>query len=146
MVGRLLAQRGFNLINGGLRGTMEAAARGYRQARESLPAEMHGLVIGILPGASAADANPYVDIAIATGMAEARNYILINSADAVIAVGKGFGTLTEIGYALRAGKPIISMGSWEVDPAVCRAESPEAAVDTITRLVKSRTVAAAPPP
>ena len=129
MVGALLAERRCNLINGGLGGVMHAAAWGFAEKRDELGAEACGVIIGVLPENVKASANEYVDVAIATGIGEARNYVLVNSAEAIIAVGKGHGTLVEIGYALRALKRVVSLNSWEVDPAIVHAESPQQAVD-----------------
>jgi hypothetical protein len=131
-VGRLLAEAGCTLVCGGLGGVMLAACRGARSAS--------GRTVGILPGRSRADANPYVDVAIATGMAEARNAVIAWTADAVVAVGGGFGTLSEIALTLRAGKRVVGLETWEVsqggrDPGILRASTPREAV----RLVLEQT-------
>ena len=105
-VGRLLAQKGAAVVCGGLGGVMEAACRGARSAG--------GLTIGILPGTSRHEANPYVDIPIVTGMREARNVIVVSSAQSVIAVRGSFGTLSEIAHALKLGIPVVGLGSWEL--------------------------------
>jgi len=102
--GRELAKHGATLICGGLGGVMEAACRGAQQAG--------GRTIGILPGNSATAANPYIDIPIVTGMGEARNVIIIRSAQAVIAIDGEFGTLSEIAHALRSGVPVIGLNTW----------------------------------
>ena len=119
-VGRLLAEAGCVVVTGGLGGVMAAASLGAHQAG--------GLVVGVLPGGSSEDANPYVGIAIATGMGDARNAILANTADAFVAVGGGHGTLSEIAFALKRGKRVVSLGSWDVDPAVVTVSTPEEAV------------------
>ena len=124
-VGRLLAEAGCAIVCGGLGGVMEAACRGARSAS--------GLTIGILPGPTRTDANPYVDVAIATGMGEARNVVIVRTADVLVAVGGGFGTLSEIGHALRLGKRVVGLGTWEVsrggrDAGILRASTPEEAV------------------
>ena len=119
-VGRLLAERGCTVVTGGLGGVMEAASRGA--------AEAGGRVLGLLPGPDAAAANPWVEIAVATGMGDARNAILANTAAAFVAVGGAHGTLSEIAFALKRGKRVVSLDSWEVDPAVLVAESPEEAI------------------
>jgi hypothetical protein len=125
-VGRGLAQGGAVLICGGLEGVMAAAARGARSAG--------GLTIGVLPGSTTADANPYIDIPIATGMGEARNLIIVRTASAVIAVGGEFGTLSEIAFALKLGRPVIGLGTWELSKhgyrvdSILRASTPEQAV------------------
>jgi uncharacterized protein (TIGR00725 family) len=105
-VGRALAEVGAVLICGGRGGVMEAACRGARSAG--------GLTIGVLPGTSRSQANPYVDIPIVTGLGEARNAIIIRTAQAVIAVGGSYGTLSEIGFALAFGVPVVGLGTWEV--------------------------------
>lgn len=99
---------------------MEAASRGASLAG--------GLVIGILPTPTADDANPYVDVPIATGMGDARNVIIASTAEAFIAVGGAYGTLSEIAFALKRGKTVVSLGSWRPDEAVKTASSPEEAV------------------
>jgi uncharacterized protein (TIGR00725 family) len=118
----VLGARGVVLVCGGLGGVMEAACRGAKEAG--------GLTVGILPGLDRSDANPFVDVVIATGLGEARNALVVNAADAVIAVGGGYGTLTEIGLALRAGKRVVGLETWEVE-GVEVAGSPEAAVETV---------------
>ncbi len=122
LVGKELGARGVVLVCGGLGGVMEAVCRGAQGAG--------GLTVGILPGLDRSDANPFVDVVIATGMGEARNALVVNAADAVIAVGGGYGTLTEIGLALRAGKRVVGLETWEVE-GVEVAGSPEAAVETV---------------
>jgi uncharacterized protein (TIGR00725 family) len=105
-VGAALALRGAIVICGGLGGVMEGACRGAH--------ETGGRTVGILPGPDRSAANPFVDIAIPTGMGELRNGLVIRAADAVIAVGGAFGTLSEIGLALRTGTPVIGLGTWEL--------------------------------
>ncbi len=129
-VGRRIAQAGCTLICGGLTGVMEAACRGARSAG--------GRTIGILPGRDRRDANPYVDMAIVTGMDQMRNVILVLTADALIAIGGGYGTLAEIGHALRSGKPVIGLRTWEATRAGQRApivvvDTPEQAVGEALR-------------
>lgn len=103
-VGRLLGARGAVVLCGGLGGVMEAAARGAQ--------ETGGLTVGILPGFEASDANRYIDLPIVTGLADARNVVIVRSAQAVIAIGGGYGTLSEIGFALRLGLPVIGLRTW----------------------------------
>ena len=105
-VGRLVAEGGGIVVCGGLGGVMEAAAKGASSAG--------GAVLGLLPGESAAEANPYVTIAVPTGMGEARNVIVVRAASAVIAIGGSYGTLSEIALALRAGIPVIGLGTWRL--------------------------------
>jgi uncharacterized protein (TIGR00725 family) len=105
-VGLRLARAGAAVVCGGLGGVMEAAARGAREGE--------GEVIGILPGEDPAEANPYVTHAVATGIGHARNLAVVASADAVIAIGGEWGTLAEIGFARRLGRPVVTLGSWTV--------------------------------
>jgi uncharacterized protein (TIGR00725 family) len=118
-VGRLLAERGAVLVCGGLGGVMEGACRGAKEAG--------GLTVGILPGADRADANPFVDVVLPTGLGEARNALLVEAADVAIAIGRGYGTLSEVALALKAGKRVIGLDTWEIE-GVTVAEGPEAAV------------------
>jgi uncharacterized protein (TIGR00725 family) len=118
-VGRLVAERGAVVVCGGLGGTMEAACRGAKDAG--------GLTVGILPGSDRSQANPFVDVALPTGLGEARNALVVRAADVVIAVGGGYGTLSEIALALKAGKRVIGLDTWEIE-GVVPAEGPEAAV------------------
>lgn len=130
-VGAEIARRGAVLVCGGLGGVMEAAARGAQRAG--------GLTIGIVPGDDPGDANPFITIPIATGMGEARNVILVRTAEAFIAIGGAFGTLSEIALALRARKPVIGLGTWQLRapdgavPAILPAESPAQAVEKALR-------------
>ena len=105
-VGRELARHGAVVVCGGLGGVMEAACRGAKAAG--------GTTVGILPGDDRAEANPFVDIAVPTGMGEARNALLVRAVDAVVAVAGEFGTLSEIALALRLGKPVVGLGTWEL--------------------------------
>ena len=106
-LGRGIAQRHAVLICGGLTGVMDHAARGAQAAG--------GLTVGVLPSEDSDDANPYIDIAIATGLGHARNAILARTADGVIALGGGLGTLSEIALALRNGRPAIGIQTWRFD-------------------------------
>jgi hypothetical protein len=105
-VGRGLAEAGAIVVCGGLGGVMEAACRGAKAGG--------GTTVGILPGSSRTDANPHVDVAIATGLGELRNGLVVRAADALVAVGGEFGTLSEIALALKAGKPVVALGGWEL--------------------------------
>jgi uncharacterized protein (TIGR00725 family) len=106
-LGRGIAEHNAVLICGGLTGVMEHAARGAKAAG--------GLTIGLLPGEDPDDANAYIDIAIATGLGHARNAILARTADGVVALGGGLGTLSEIALALRNGLPTIGIKTWRFD-------------------------------
>jgi uncharacterized protein (TIGR00725 family) len=132
-VGRELARRSAILICGGRGGVMEAACRGAKTGG--------GQTVGILPGTSRQQANPYVDIPIVTGLGEARNLLIVRSADAVIAVGGEYGTLSEIAFALKLGVPVVGLGTWELSKggreveAIVRATSPVEAVERALELV-----------
>jgi uncharacterized protein (TIGR00725 family) len=112
------------VVTGGLGGVMEAACRGARDA--------DGTTIGILPGSDRSAANPYVDVAMPTGLGEARNALVVRAADALVAIGGAYGTLSEIAFALKAGKRVVGIGTWEVE-GVEPADSPEAAVESVLR-------------
>jgi len=135
-VGHALAAEGAILICGGRGGVMKAACRGAKQAG--------GLTIGILPGTNRRGANPYVDIPIVTGIGEARNAIITRTAQAVIAVGGSYGTLSEIAFALAFGVPVVGLGTWEVRreghlPApIVYAATPEEAVARALALARQK--------
>ena len=126
-VGRGLAEGGAVVVCGGLGGVMEGACRGAKAAG--------GRTLGILPGYDRETANPHVDIAIATGLGEARNALVVRAADALVAIGGSWGTLSEIALGLRAGKRVVGIGSWELKRAggepiegILEAANPEEAV------------------
>jgi len=106
-VGRTLGEAGATVITGGRSGVMEAASKGAASAGAT--------TIGLLPGTDRAEANPYVSVAIPTGLGELRNGLIIRAADAVVAVGGAYGTLSEIALALRAGVPVIGVDTWAID-------------------------------
>jgi uncharacterized protein (TIGR00725 family) len=116
------------LVCGGRTGVMEAASKGA--------AEAGGTVIGVLPTLSPADANPYVSHAIATGIGEARNLAVVASGEAVIAISGEWGTLAEIAYARKIGRPVVAMQSWtlrnrsDTDLGIVEVETAEQAVST----------------
>jgi uncharacterized protein (TIGR00725 family) len=105
-VGRLIAESGGVLVTGGLGGVMEAASRGAKGAG--------GLTVGILPHEHAKNANPYVDIPVATGLGIGRNVIIAHTAEALVALGGEYGTLSEIAFALQMGKPVAGIGTWAI--------------------------------
>jgi len=123
------------LVCGGLGGVMEAACRGAKS--------QGGLTIGVLPGLSGYEANPYVDIPIVTGLGEARNVIVVRTAQAVIAVDGEYGTLSEIAYALKLGIPIVGLDTWQLAKGgrlvsvIVEAATPSEAVDKALALGKS---------
>jgi hypothetical protein len=119
-VGRLVAENGFLLICGGMGGVMEASAKGAMEAG--------GTTIGILPNPDRHSANPYIGIPIATSFGEARNLIIIRTADVLIAVGGEYGTLSEIAFALKTDKRVIGLNTWEI-PGVTKAKNPSEAIE-----------------
>ena len=131
-VGAELAGRGAWLVCGGLGGVMEAACRGARAAG--------GTTVGILPGNDRSAANPFVDVALATGLGEARNALVVRAADALVAVGGGYGTLSEIALALRLDVPVIGIGTWELSggggtvDAIIRTDDPDDAAERAVTL------------
>jgi uncharacterized protein (TIGR00725 family) len=135
-VGRLLAERGFTVVCGGLFGVMEAACMGAKEAG--------GRTVGILRTYNRYDANPYVDCVIPTGLGDARNVLVATAGEAAIAIAGRLGTLSEIAIALKQGRPVVGLGTWKLDrnalfdrflPA---ARSPEEAVDMVIELADKR--------
>jgi len=130
-VGKLLAERGAVVVCGGHSGVMSSGAAGARSAG--------GQVIGLLPGSDAAEANPHVSLAIPTGMGQMRNGLIANVCNAMIAVGGGYGTLSEIAFMRKLGKPVVTLESWKViapgaagpDQTIHSCDSPQAAVDWV---------------
>ena len=129
-VGRQIAGKGAVLLCGGAGGVMEAACMGARSEG--------GLTVGIIPGASRSDANRYVDIPVVTGMGHGRNIIVASSCDAVIAIGGGFGTLSEIAFALRLKIPVVGIRTWDVSSEIKKATGPDEAVDMAFELARAR--------
>ena len=126
-VGRLVAERGGTIVCGGLSGVMEAAARGA--------AEVGGTAIGVLPDENRQRANEYLAYSITTGTGHARNLAVVCSGDVVVAVGGEYGTLSEIGLALKVGRPVVTLESWDLGEHVLVTFSPEEAVEAIFELV-----------
>lgn len=135
-VGRLIAEGEGVLVTGGLTGVMEGASRGAHEAG--------GLVLGILPGLDTDTANRSVDIAIPTGMGELRNGLVVTSSQAVIAIDGEWGTLSEIGFALKLGIPVVGLNTWQVSSAgvlrnaIVRVDTVAEAVEKAFRLATSR--------
>lgn len=127
-VGGEIAAAGAILVTGGLGGVMEAASQGAK--------EKGGTVIGILPGFSRKDANPYVDIPIVTGLGDGRNMVIVQTARAVIAFPGEYGTLSEIALALKIGRPVVSLGSWEISPDIVQAKTAKEAVEAALGSIK----------
>ena len=134
-VGRELARKDAILVCGGLGGVMEAACKGASAGG--------GLTIGILPGGSRQTANPYVQIPVVTNLGEARNVIVVKSAEAVIAIGGGYGTLSEIGHALRNGIPVVGLNTWSLsrndrpDNSIVLANNPVDAVNKALNMINN---------
>lgn len=128
-VGRQLAERGAVLVCGGMTGVMMHAARGVKS--------LDGLTVGILPGDDPQSANPFIDIAIPTGMGQARNQLIALTADGLIAIGGGLGTLSEIAFGLRRGKVVVGLHTWRFDreqrtePDLITAQTAEEAVSVL---------------
>jgi uncharacterized protein (TIGR00725 family) len=119
-VGRLVAERGAIVVCGGLSGVMEAAARGATEAG--------GVAIGVLPDEDRRNQNAYLTYSVATGAGQARNLAVVCSADAVVAVGGEYGTLSEIGLARKVGRRVVVLDGWDLGEHVTVAGSPEEAV------------------
>lgn len=127
LVGALIAESGHTLICGGRGGVMAAACRGA--------ARSGGLTIGVLPGEDVAEANPWVTIALPTGLGEARNALITRAADVLIAIGTGWGTLSEMALGVKMGKLVVALGAAPflqdfAGDSVVWVESPQVAVET----------------
>jgi uncharacterized protein (TIGR00725 family) len=131
-VGAAVAVAGCGVVCGGLGGVMEAACRGARSEG--------GLTLGLLPGLDREAANGWVVVAVPTGLGEARNALVVRAADAVVAIGGGWGTLSEVALALKSGVPVVGLGTWEpmlrgeVVAGIVAADEPRAAVSEALRL------------
>jgi uncharacterized protein (TIGR00725 family) len=125
-VGAEVAAAGAVLVCGGLGGVMEAACRGARSRG--------GMTVGLLPGLDRGAANGWVQIAVPTGLGEARNALIVRAADALVAVGGSWGTLSEIALAMKGGVPVVGLATWKLD-GIAAADSPPAAVaDALAQL------------
>jgi uncharacterized protein (TIGR00725 family) len=135
-IGRMLAASGAIVVTGGLGGVMAAASRGASDAG--------GSTVGLLPGDDREAANPWVEIAIPTGMGEGRNLLVVRAADALIAVGGGYGTLSEIALGLRAGRTVVGLRTWELrregsdDETIVVAATPDDAVAAALAAARGR--------
>ena len=130
VIGKCIAEQGGVLVCGGLGGVMEGAARGAKEAG--------GVTIGILPTDSKADANEFIDYVIPSGFGEARNIMVVRSADAVIALPGKYGTLTEMAFALLAGIPVISVMAWKLGDEIMQVEDPIEAAHKAMELAQKR--------
>jgi uncharacterized protein (TIGR00725 family) len=135
-IGAEIARRGAILVCGGLGGMMESAAEGAKSKQ--------GVTVGILPGEKASHANEFIDIALPTGLGAVRNALIVRMCDVVIAIRGGYGTLSEIAFALRLGVPVVGLQTWsvvqngEVDPGIHVAKTPEEAVAMASKLAVTR--------
>lgn len=120
-VGEKIAEAGAILVCGGLGGVMEAASRGAKRKG--------GITVGVLPGIEKADANPYIDYPIVTGLGEGRNLLVVRNSDVLIAFPGEFGTLSEIAFALKLGKPVVGLSTWDVSDKIVQTKNPKEAVD-----------------
>jgi len=127
-VGRYIAENGGVLVCGGLGGTMEGAARGAKEAG--------GTTIGIIPTDNKSDANEFIDYVIATGIGHARNILVVNSADAIVALPGKYGTLSEMAFALNSGKPIVSVSAWKLGDEIRQVEDPIEAAKIALEMAK----------
>jgi len=132
-VGAEVAAAGAVLVCGGLGGVMEAACRGARSRG--------GTTVGLLPGTDRSAANGWVEIAIPTGLGEGRNALIVHAADALVAIGGAWGTLSEIALGLKAGRPVVGLGTWELSrggqavEGIVAMDSPvEAVAEALARL------------
>lgn len=122
-VGRELARLGAVVVTGGLGGVMAAACRGAKAGG--------GATLAVLPGDDRRAANPWVDLAVPTGMGEARNAVVVRAADAVVAVSGEFGTLSEIALALRLGKPVVGVDTWQLSRRGAAVDAVHAVADPV---------------
>jgi uncharacterized protein (TIGR00725 family) len=106
ILGERLAEAGATVVCGGGTGVMTAVCRGARAAG--------GITVGLLPGADRSGSNPYLTVALPTGLGEGRNLLLVRASDALVALGGGFGTLSEIALALRTGVPVVGLATWSL--------------------------------
>jgi uncharacterized protein (TIGR00725 family) len=127
-VGAGLAAAGAVVVTGGLGGVMEAACRGARSRQ--------GMTLGILPGEDRDAANGWVQVAVATGLGELRNGLVVRAADALVAIGGGHGTLSEVALALKLGRPVVGLGTWDVH-GVDQVSTPAEALGRIERVLRA---------
>ena len=134
-IGRLLAEQSIIVVCGGRSGVMQAVCRGARNAG--------GLTIGILPGSDQDGGNPFLSVALPTGLGHARNVLVVLAGQVVIAIGGGFGTLSEIAMALRIGKKVIGLNTWQAEnyrgefASIHEVDSPEGAVSAVNSFLST---------
>jgi uncharacterized protein (TIGR00725 family) len=126
-VGAEIARCGAILVCGGLGGVMEASAQGAL--------EQGGRTVGILPGPDRDAANPFIEVAVPTDLGHARNVVVVRSSDALIAVGGSYGTLSEIAFALKMGKPVVGLRTWEI-PGVHPVHDAKEAIQKLLTLLQ----------
>lgn len=124
-LGHLIGKNDWVLFCGGLGGVMEGAAKGCYQSG--------GITVGILPGKEKDSANPFITLPIATGLGEGRNLLVVRASDVVVAIAGGYGTLSEIGFALKIGKPVIGLKTWPGIDGIDYVETPEQVIDIIVK-------------
>ena len=127
-VGRLLAAARAIVVCGGLGGVMEAVSEGV--------AEAGGISVGLLPGRKRADANASLSIALPTGLGEARNWLVVCASDVVIAIGGGYGTLSEIALALRSGRHVVGLGTWAIAEDDALMHAADGAADAVAQALR----------
>jgi uncharacterized protein (TIGR00725 family) len=127
-VGMAIAEENAILVCGGLKGVMEAAARGAKDGG--------GTTVGIIPGDDRKDANAYCDIVIPTGLGEARNILVVRAADAVVSLHGKYGTISEMSFCLKLKKPLVSLVKWDVFPEVVTVADPVKAVSEAVKLAR----------
>jgi len=130
-VGKGIAEMGGILICGGLSGVMEGAARGAF--------ENGGITVGILPGPDRLEANPYISVPIVTDLGHARNVLIVRTADSLIAISGGYGTLSEISIGLKLGKPVIGLRTWPEMDGIHYVNTPDEAVFTAFKAIQGQT-------
>ena len=126
--GREIAKAGYFLVCGGMQGVMEAACRGAK--------DEGGMTVGILPGKSKSEANEFIDIPIVTAMSHARNAIIVRTADAVIAIGGKYGTLSEIGLAKSIDKPVLGLKTWDIE-GIIKVKTPAEAIKAVKKSLRT---------
>ncbi|MBW1857193.1 MAG: TIGR00725 family protein, partial [Deltaproteobacteria bacterium] len=124
-LGHLIGKNDWVLFCGGLGGVMEGAAKGCYQSG--------GITVGILPGKEKDSANPFITLPIATGLGEGRNLLVVRASDVVVAIAGGYGTLSEIGFALKIGKPVVGLKTWPGIDGVDYVETPEQAIAIVIK-------------
>jgi hypothetical protein len=127
-VGRMIAESGAILICGGMGGVMESACRGAIEAG--------GMTVGILPGSSAKDGNGNLTVPVVTGLGYARNAIVVQSSQVLIAIGGKYGTLSELAFAAQFGIPVVGISTWKLRPPMQHVTTPEEAVRLALKMAK----------